>query len=52
MITDQSATPNGCLLSVSDSQQKRQLKKGQRKKWQRKIGLPENWATVKFGNKE
>jgi len=27
-------------------------KKGNEKKRQRKIGLPENWATVKFGNEK
>jgi len=32
--------------------EKKRRKKGQRKKRQRKIGLPENWATVKFGNEK
>jgi len=31
---------------------KGQLKKRQPKKRQRKIGLPQNWATVKFGNEK
>jgi len=48
------ATQDGTVLMLkgNNGNGKRATEKGQWKKRQRKIGLPENWATVKFGNEK